>query len=89
MHRPPLPPQRGMWFDFQQAAPISMWMLNTPASLDMVFVRDGAVVAVKARRPLSGNSCPIYFADRDRDGSPDPVDGVIELGAGEAATSRD
>ena len=23
--------------------------------------------------------------DRDRDGTPDPVDGVIELGAGEAA----
>jgi len=86
MHRPPLPPQRGMWFDFQQAAPISMWMLNTPASLDMVFVRDGAVVAVEARRPpCRAIPCPSYFADRDRDGTPDPVDGVIELGAGEAA----
>ena len=86
MHRPPLPPQRGMWFDFQQVAPISMWMLNTPASLDMVFVRAGAVVAVKARRPpCRAIPCPSYFADRNRDGTPDPVDGVIELGAGEAA----
>ena len=86
MHRPPLPPQRGMWFDFKRPAPISMWMLNTPASLDMVFVRDGAVVAVEARRPpCRAIPCPGYFADRNRDGSPDPVDGVIELGAGEAA----
>ena len=86
MHRPPLPPQRGMWFDFQQAAPISMWMLNTPASLDMVFVRDRTVVGVEARRPpCRAIPCPSYFADRNRDGIPDPVDGVIELGAGEAA----
>ncbi|MGC6481953.1 MAG: DUF192 domain-containing protein [Synechococcus sp.] len=86
MHRPPLPPQRGMWFDFPQPAPISMWMLNTPAMLDMVFIHNDAVVAIEARRPTCRSiPCPSYFADRDQDGRPDVVDGVIELGAGEAA----
>ena len=85
MHRPPLPPQRGMWFDFQQATPISMWMLNTPSSLDMVFIHRQRVLAIKRHvPPCRAVPCPTYFSDRDGDGNPDLVDWVIELGAGEA-----
>ena len=74
-----------MWFDFHRLLNQHVDAEHT-ASLDMVFVREGAVVAVEAcRPPCRAIPCPSYFADRDRDGIPDPVDGVIELGAGEAA----
>ena len=85
MHRPPLPARRGMWFRFDRPMPISMWMLNTPSSLDMVFIHQQRVMAIERRvPPCRAVPCPTYFADRDGDGNPDLVDAVIELRAGEA-----
>ena len=77
--RPPLPPLHGMWFAFQPPTPARFWMYRTLAPLDMVFVRAGAVASIEAAAPTCPRlPCPSY-------GSGDLVDGVVELGAGEAA----
>lgn len=84
MQRLPLRSQYGMAFLFPKAFPISMWMLNTPSSLDMVFVRDEVVIAIKENvPPCRAIPCPSFFADLNNDGAPDPADSVIELRAGE------
>jgi hypothetical protein len=47
MFRASLPDDGGMLFDFRDERPVSMWMKNTPLSLDMIFVaRDGRVVSL-------------------------------------------
>ena len=77
--RPPLPPLHGMWFAFQPPTPARFWMYRTLAPLDMVFVREGVVASIEAAAPPCPRlPCPSY-------GSGDLVDGVVELGAGEAA----
>ena len=84
MRRPPLPPLQGMLFVFHNAFPISMWMLNTPASLDMLFILNNQVIAIEPQvPPCRAIPCPSYFADRDGDELPDVVDAVIELRSGE------
>jgi uncharacterized protein len=77
--RPPLPPLRGMWFPYQPPAVARFWMHRTPAALDMLFVRDGRVLAIEADvQPCMRLPCPSYGPDQ-------PVEGVLEIGAGEAA----
>lgn len=55
MHRTDLPDNRGMLFVYDAPRLISMWMANTPQSLDMVFVgADGRVTAIEtATEPFS------------------------------------
>ena len=77
MQRTPLPPLRGMWFPFDQRQPLQFWMLNTLAPLDMVFIRDGRVMAIEADVPV----CPALPCRGY--GPSEPSDGVVELGAGE------
>lgn len=77
--RPPLPPLRGMWFSFDPPAAVKFWMHRTPSPLDMIFVREGRVVAVEADvPPCMDLPCPRYGPDK-------PIEGVVELGAGQAA----
>lgn len=77
--RPPLPRLQGMWFAFQPPNPARFWMYRTLAPLDLVFVRAGVVARIEASAPTCPRlPCPSY-------GSGDLVDGVVELGAGEAA----
>lgn len=77
--RPPLPPGRGMWFPYRPAQVAQFWMHRTPHPLDLVFVRGEQVVAIEAAVPPCPRlPCPSYGPDT-------PVDGVLELGAGEAA----
>jgi uncharacterized membrane protein (UPF0127 family) len=77
--RPPLPPLRGMWFPYEPPAVARFWMHRTPAALDMLFVRDGRVLAIEADvQPCLRLPCPSYGPDQ-------PVEGVLEIGAGEAA----
>jgi uncharacterized membrane protein (UPF0127 family) len=77
--RPPLPPGRGMWFAYRPAQVARFWMHRTPNPLDMVFVRGERVIAIQpAARPCPRLPCPSYGPDT-------PVDGVLELAAGEAA----
>lgn len=79
MGRPPLAPLRGMWFPFEPARPVKFWMHRTPAALDMVFVREGRVIAIEANAsPCLRLPCPSYGPDA-------ASDGVVELGAGQAA----
>jgi hypothetical protein len=76
--RPPLPPLRGMWFPYDPPAPARFWMHRTPAPLDMLFVSEGRVLAIEAHaEPCMRLPCPSY-------GPGVPVQGVIELAAGEA-----
>lgn len=77
--RPPLPPLRGMWFPYEPPALARFWMHRTPSALDMLFVRDGRVLAIEADvQPCMRLPCRSYGPDQ-------PVEGVLEIGAGEAA----
>ena len=85
MRRPALPPLRGMWFPFSTPKPLSFWMFNTLAPLDMIFVRDGRVHDLARAVPVCADlPCRAYSADADGNGRADFVDAVIEIGAGEA-----
>jgi len=77
--RPPLPTLRGMWFPYAVPTPTRFWMHRTPEPLDMLFVRQGRVIAiVAAAAPCMRLPCRSY-------GPEEPVDGVVELAAGQAA----
>lgn len=77
--RPPLAQGRGMWFAYRPAQVARFWMHRTPAPLDMIFVSQNQVVAIAAAvPPCMRLPCPAY-------GPATPVDGVLELGAGEAS----
>jgi hypothetical protein len=77
--RPPLPAGRGMWFAYRPARVARFWMHRTPQPLDMVFVRNGRVIAIEtAAAPCMRLPCPSY-------GPNEPVDGVLELAAGKAS----
>ena len=77
--RPPLPAGRGMWFAYRPAQVARFWMHRTPQPLDMVFVRNARVIAIEpAAAPCMRLPCPSYGPD-------EPVDGVLELAAGQAA----
>ena len=78
MQRPALPPLRGMWFPFDRPRPLSFWMFNTLAPLDMLFLRDNRVMAIAADVPVCPKlPCPSY-------GPRQLADGGVELAAGEA-----
>jgi hypothetical protein len=68
-----------MWFPCKPARPVKFWMHRTPAALDMVFLRQGQVIAIEANAaPCLRLPCPSY-------GPEAPADGVVELAAGQAA----
>ncbi|MEB3318222.1 MAG: DUF192 domain-containing protein [Cyanobacteriota bacterium] len=76
--RPALPPLRGMWFAFTPPSVARFWMHRTLAPLDLIFVANNRILAIEANVPTCPNlPCPTY-------GPEEPVDGVLELGAGEA-----
>jgi hypothetical protein len=78
MGRPPLAPLRGMWFPYPQPQPLKFWMHRTPAPLDMLFLRNGRVIAIEAAaQPCPRLPCRSYGPD-------EPADGVVELAAGQA-----
>jgi uncharacterized membrane protein (UPF0127 family) len=76
MHRPPLPQGRGMLFPYSLPRTMSFWMKDTPAPLDLLFVRpDGTVAAVLHGK--ANDLTPLSTGE--------PVSAVMEIGAGEAA----
>ena len=76
MYRPALPDDRGMLFPMGASRPVMFWMRNVPVALDMVFVNQGAIVAIAANvPPCATASCPTYGPNVN-------VDQVIELRAG-------
>jgi uncharacterized protein len=50
MFRTDMGPGQGMLFDFGETRTVTMWMKNTPLSLDMVFIRSNGTVARVAER---------------------------------------
>jgi hypothetical protein len=77
--RPPLPALRGMWFAYAPASVARFWMHHTPEPLDMLFIRDARVIAIVAdAAPCMRLPCRSYGPD-------EAVDGVLEIGAGQAA----
>jgi uncharacterized membrane protein (UPF0127 family) len=79
IQRPALGPWRGMWFRFSPAQSVGFWMHQCLVPLDLVFLRDGKVVEIKAQLPACPRlPCPSYKAS-------EAVDGVVELQAGRAA----
>lgn len=53
-------PDEGMLFDFGRSGPVSMWMKNTPLSLDMLFIEaDGRILSIAEKTPpLSTRTIP-------------------------------
>lgn len=79
MFRPELGANRGMLFLFDPPRPVSFWMKNVLIDLDMVFLRNGKVIAIASNvPPCKAEPCPYY-------GPPDVIDQVIELRGGRAA----
>ena len=76
MFRPSVPPDGGMLFIWPQAQESQMWMRNTIAPLDMVFINaDGTV------RHIAENTVPQSLAVIDSHGA---VKATLEVAAGTA-----
>ena len=74
MFRPTVPPDGGMLFDWGIPHDSQMWMRNTIAPLDMVFINaDGTI------RSIAENTVPQSLAIIDSRG---PVRATLELAAG-------
>jgi uncharacterized membrane protein (UPF0127 family) len=77
MFRPSVPADGGMLFDWGAARDSQMWMKNTLAPLDMVFINaDGTI------RSIAENTVPESLAVIDSRG---PVRATLELAAGTTA----
>ncbi|MES2540461.1 MAG: DUF192 domain-containing protein [Pseudomonadota bacterium] len=75
MHRPSLPPGRGMLFPFTLPRTASFWMKNTPLPLDLLFIKpDGTITAI-----LHGKADDLHPLSAG-----EPVTAVVEIGDGEA-----
>jgi hypothetical protein len=77
MERPALPDRTGMLFDFGETRLVTMWMANTPESLDMIFIDEtGRIIRIAERTtPLSETIVS----------SGEPVRYVLEIRGGHAA----
>jgi uncharacterized membrane protein (UPF0127 family) len=77
MFRPTVPPDGGMLFDWGAPRDSQMWMRNTVAPLDMIFINsDGSI------RSIAENAVPQSLAVIDSRG---PVRATLEVAAGTAA----
>jgi uncharacterized protein len=77
MFRPTVPADGGMLFDWGTARDSQMWMRNTVAPLDMVFINaDGSI------RSIAENTVPESLAIIESRG---PVRATLELAAGTTA----
>lgn len=71
---------RGMLFPVHPPQRVKIWMKDVFIPLDIIFLRDGRVVAIAENvPPCRTRICPLYQP-------PSPVDSVVELPAG---SSRD
>ncbi len=77
MFRPTVPADGGMLFDWGLPRDIAMWMHNTVAPLDMVFINSDGTI-----RRIAENTTPQSLATIQAGGA---VRGTLELAAGTAA----
>ena len=80
MYRTEMADNHGMLFDFGLTRPVSMWMKNTPLSLDMIFADEAGRVLYVAE-----NTKPY---SEDIISAPVPVRSVLEVKAGTAGRIR-
>jgi uncharacterized membrane protein (UPF0127 family) len=79
MYRTRLADNRGMLFPFNPPRQVGFWMKNVAIHLDMVFLKNGRVIAIATNvPPCTADPCPTY-------GPTTPVDQVIELRGGRAS----
>lgn len=76
MFRDEVPPGTGMLFTYDQPRPLSMWMRNTPTSLDMLFIDAEGVIRSIAAETVPFSETVIT--------APVPVTAVLEILGGEA-----
>jgi uncharacterized protein len=76
MFRTLVPPGTGMLFVHERPRQVSMWMRNTPTSLDMLFIDEDGIIKSIARDTTPFSETVIS--------SNGPVAGVLEIRAGEA-----
>jgi uncharacterized protein len=80
MYRTFLPSNRGMLFSFAPPQSVQFWMKHCRLSLDMIFLRQGKVIAIAANSPpCTTDPCPIY-------GPNELTDQVIEIRGNQAAS---
>ena len=74
MYRPPLADDRGMLFQYPEAAERAFWMQNTPSSLDIVYLDpQGCIISIAAHTtPYAETTYPSRGA----------ANGVLEVRAG-------
>ena len=74
MYRPPLDEDKGMLFEFPDAAERAFWMQNTPSSLDIVYLDpQGCIISIASHTtPYAETTCP----------SNGSAKGVLEVRAG-------
>lgn len=76
MYRTSLPDNRGMLFTFSPPRSVRFWMKNVSLNLDMIFLKQGTVVAIFSNvPPCNIEPCPTY-------GPAGTIDQVIELRGG-------
>lgn len=80
MYRTSLGDNRGMLFPFNPPRPVSFWMRNVEIDLDMVFLKDGQVIAIEAQVPPCRTDICEHYGPTDA-----LVDHVIELRGGRAS----
>jgi len=76
MFRDTVPPGTGMLFTYDAPRPLSMWMRNTPTSLDMLFIDEAGVIRAIAAETVPFSETVIT--------APVPVTAVLEILGGEA-----
>jgi uncharacterized membrane protein (UPF0127 family) len=74
MYRTELPDNRGMLFLWERPTAVTMWMRNTPLSLDMIFIRPSGVI-----HRIASNTVPFSEALIPSRGE---ILGVLEIRAG-------
>ena len=80
MFREALADNRGMFFPFSYPRITRFWMKNCLVPLDMIFLKNGKIVAIADSVPpchSAAEDCPLY-------GPNVLVDGVLELRSGRA-----
>jgi uncharacterized membrane protein (UPF0127 family) len=77
MFRPAVPEDGGMLFDWVTPRESRMWMRNTIAPLDMIFINSDGTI-----RSIAENAVPESLAVIDSRG---PVRATLEVAAGTAA----
>ena len=77
MYRKNLPHNKGMFFIFKKAQPLSFWMKNTLIPLDIIYLSSDkkVVCLIKNAQPCKENPCRSYSCSQ-------PAKYVLEINGG-------